>query len=444
MVFARFKKQHVASEPVPVVVEDVDPLTALLRGAYLPTAEADLGAVSVPAGLRVAADERTLAVLVTPDHPRRADQRGLALGLTHAHGRRLAILVPAAETDLVLATRARAAMLLGAPIDVYTYDGGRALVHPPLSERMLRSGAAEPGNVLRAGEYRVPPRLAAMARPFEAWADGVPDLAPRHLASARTWVCEGQRVLSIRAARGGLRVIAGAADDSNAGTSVNLTLTAAPTDDELGQVVERVAGAVDQRRGERVAGYREHRLRSTLARGARDLGWNDGPLYRQFPGRRPGGASAAVPFLRLDAEGRLHVVETAHGHSELLAVRGLDAWMWATENRDALAHRLQVPFVTGLVLDLVVAVGPGGHDTTAPVVQLPETDHGDMDAAPAARAPEALLVQLAALSPTITWEVLELSEWATAHPALRSTARSHELTQPVHQAWSARDATMVV
>ena len=106
---------------------------------------------------------------------------------------------------------------------------------------MLRSGAAEPGNVLRAGEYRVPPRLAAMARPFEAWADGVPDLAPRHLASARTWVCEGQRVLSIRAARGGLRVIAGAADDSNAGTSVNLTLTAAPTDDELGQVVRRAA-----------------------------------------------------------------------------------------------------------------------------------------------------------------------------------------------------------
>lgn len=206
------RREAVEVAPAPELVEDVDgvdAVMALLAAAHLPTESCSEQLGGVPAGVRAAADDRTLAVVVEEAHPPRAHDRALALALGGAGGRRIALLIPGNEPDLVLATRARAAMLTGTAVDLYTYDGARTMVHPPLSERMLRGGAAEPEGLLLDAEYRVPLRLVPVAEAIEEWADDVRDLTPRHLKSARAWVCEGKRVLSMRAVRAGLRVFAG-------------------------------------------------------------------------------------------------------------------------------------------------------------------------------------------------------------------------------------------
>lgn len=425
-MFTFFKRQQPPAAPAPSVQTPVDAVVSVLESAHLPTAAVD-ETTGAPAGVRVTADARTLCVVVESAGTRRVPERALAFGLRSGRGRRLALLLPRDSVDELLATRSRVALLSGASIDVYSYDDSRATVLPPVSIRMMRSGAAEPDGVLRAGEYRVPTRLAAVAEPIETWADGEPDLLPRHLRSARAWACEGQRVLTIRSVRGGLRVVA----DTDAG-ALTVTLTAPPTPAELEEIIDSVRGAVARRQAERVPGYREHRVLATVERAARSWGWTEGHVTRQLPCRRPGGASGHLPFLRLDAQNVLHLVEVAHSRTELLAIRGLDAWMWASENREAIARYLGVPFVSATVVDLVVV---GASDD----VDAGTSDDADADADADVDAdatetssfsvPDplaALRLQLAALDPLVAWELHELAGWDTAAPTLRTIARSEE------------------
>ena len=457
-----FTRKRDVVEPAPAVVEEADPLRVLLATTHLPVTEVDDRFGVVPAGVRATVDERTIVVVVEQVHPPRAHDRALAFGLAAAHGRRLAILLPAEDDDVVLATRSRAALLRKVPIDLYTYDDLRAVVHPPLSERMLRSGAAESDGLERAEEYLVPARLAGTAAPIEAWANHELDLTPKHLKSARSWVCEGQRVLSMRATRNGLRVVAGVRDDSLPDPEpLTLTLTGATSAAQVDAIIVRVEAAIARRRAERAPGYREYRIAATLERVGRATDWGDGPVCRQVRGLRPGGGHARVPFVRVDAENRLHVVEVAHHRTGLLGIRALDAWIWATENTAALAEHLGVPSVSSVVLDVVVAVGPGapgagawsdanrpdvsdasrpaadlaGADSTGPALDVAEpsldedldddpADDEDLDETSPAAVPAPVLAQLGALSPTVVWEVHELSAWDTENPVLQTTVRS--------------------
>jgi hypothetical protein len=456
-----FTRKRDAVEAAPVAVEETDPLRALLATTHLPATEVDEQFGVVPAGVRATVDDRTLVVVVEQVHPPRAHDRALAFGLAEAHGRRLAILVPAADEDVVLATRARTALLRKVPIDLYTYDDVRAVVHPPLSERMLRSGAGESDGLERAEEYRVPARFAGTAAPIEAWANHELDLTPKHLKSARAWVCEGQRVLSMRATRGGLRVVAGVRDDSLPDPEpLTLTLTGVTSAAQVDAISVRVEAAIAHRRAERAPGYREYRIAATLERVGRATDWGDGPVCRQVRGLRPGGGHARVPFVRVDAANRLHVVEVAHHRTGLLGIRALDAWIWATENTAALAEHLGVPSVSSVVLDVVVAVGPGvpcagawtdaaqtsdadrpdGSGAPGPAADLaalgavevsldeePDDDAADdedLDETSLAAVPAPVLAQLGALSPTVVWEAHELSAWDTENPVLQTTVRS--------------------
>ncbi len=452
-----FARKRDALETAPAVAEEADSLRALLATTHLPVAEVDEQFGVVPAGVRATVDERTLAVVVEQVHPPRAHDRALAFGLAAARGRRLALLLPAGDDAVILATRSRTALLRNVPIDLYTYDDLRAVVHPPLSERMMRSGAGESDGLERAEEYQVPARLAGTAAPIEAWANHELDLTPQHLKSARAWVCEGQRVLSMRATRSGLRVVAGVRDDSLPDPEpLTLTLTGVTPAAQVDAVIVRVEAAIARRRSERAPGYREYRIAATLERVGRATDWGAGPVCRQVRGMRPGGGHARVPFVRVDAEKRLHVVEVAHHRTGLLGIRALDAWIWATENKAALADLLGVPSVSSLVLDVVVAVGPGmpcsaaGTDT-APAVDRPEDSEvprtaadltadeadelsddedavddadEDLDETSSAAVPTPVLAQLGALSATVVWEAQELSAWDTEHPVLRTTVRS--------------------
>lgn len=472
-----FTRKRETAEAAPAAVEETDPLTALLAASHLPVTDVDEQFGAVPAGVRATVDEHTLVVVVENVHPPRAHDRALAFGLAEARGRRLAIFLPAEDEAVILATRSRTALLRKVPIDLYTYDGTRAVVHPPLSERMLRSGAGESDGLERADEYRVPARLAATAAPIEAWANHELDLTPKHLKSARSWVCEGQRVLSLRATRSGLKVVAGVRDDSLPDPEpLTLTLTGPTPAARVDEIIVRVEAAIARRRAERAPGYREYRIAATLERVGRATDWGDGPVWRQVRGMRPGGGRARVPFVRIDAQNRLHVVEVAHHRVGLLGIRALDAWIWATENRVALAEHLGVPFISSVVLDVVVAVGPGTPGLGAPsdggstrdversTGPLPTTeedgtrpggttdlaaddvvddadgaendeaedDEDDLDEAALAAVPAPVLAQLGALSETVVWEAHELSAWDTEHPVLRTTVRSGVPVAPEH------------
>jgi hypothetical protein len=464
-----FTRKRETAEAAPATVEETDPLTALLAASHLPVADVDEQFGAVPAGVRATVDEHTLVVVVENLHPPRAHDRALAFGLAEARGRRLAIFLPAEDETVVLATRSRTALLRKAPIDLYTYDGTRAVVHPPLSERMLRSGAGESDGLERAEEYRVPARLAATAAPIEAWANHERNLTPKHLKSARVWVCEGQRVLSLRATRSGLKVVAGVRDDSLPDPEpLTLTLTGATPAARVDEIIVRVEAAIARRRAERAPGYREYRIAATLERVGRATDWGDGPVWRQVRGMRPGGGHARVPFVRIDSQNRLHVIEVAHHRTGLLGIRALDSWIWATENRVALAEHLGVPFVSSVVLDVVVAVGPGTPGLGSPSDDGPardverstgplrtpsvvgtrpdgttdladddvaedadgaeddeaEEDEDDLGETSLAAVPAPVLAQLGALSETVVWEAHELSAWDTEHPVLRTTVRS--------------------
>ena len=471
---AWFTRKREAVETALPVAEETDPLLTLLSSTHLPVIEVDEKLGVVPVGVRATADDRTLVVVVEQVHPPRAHDRALAFGLAGVRGRRLAILLPAGDDDVVLATRSRAALLRNVPIDLYTYDDVRAVVHPPLSERMLRSGAGESDGLERAEEYRVPARLAGTAAPIEAWANHELDLTPQHLKSARSWVCEGQRVLSLRATRGGLRVVAGVRDDSLPDPEpLTLTLTGTTSAAQVDAIIVRVEAAIARRRAERAPGYREYRIAATLERVGRATDWDEGPVGRQVRGLRPGGGHARVPFVRVDAAGRLHVVEVAHHRTGLLGIRALDAWIWATENRAALADHLGVPSFSSVVLDVVVAVGPGTAEPSAGAPGAPDAgrtagaasdagrspvgagpggardvsaaaspdlvadddaedadadsddaDDEDLDDSSQAAVPAPVLAQLGALSPTVVWEAHELSAWDTDHPVLRTTVRA--------------------
>ncbi len=472
-----FTRKRETAEPAPAAVEEIDPLTALLAASHLPVTDVDEQFGAVPAGVRATVDAHTLVVVVENVHPPRAHDRALAFGLAEARGRRLAIFLPAEDEAVVLATRSRTALLRKVPIDLYTYDGTRAVVHPPLSERMLRSGAGESDGLERAEEYRVPARLAVTAAPIEAWANHERNLTPKHLKSARSWVCEGQRVLSLRATRSGLKVVAGVRDDALPDPEpLTLTLTGVTPAATVDEIIVRVEAAIAHRRAERAPGYREYRIAATLERVGRATDWGDGPVWRQVRGMRPGGGHARVPFVRIDAQNRLRVIEVAHHRTGLLGIRALDSWIWATENRVALAEHLGVPFISSVVLDVVVAVGPGTPGPGAPSDDGParnverstgpvptpaadgtrpggttdladddvaedaegaeddeaEDDEDDLDEVSFAEVPAPVLAQLGALSEAVVWEAHELSAWDTEHPLLRTTVRSGVPVAPEH------------
>jgi hypothetical protein len=90
------------------------------------------------------------------------------------------------------------------------------------------------------------------------------------------------------------------------------------------------------------------------------LGWNDArDPHREFPVRRPGGGRGFIDLLRLDPAGVLHIIETKIGHDEMLVLQGLDYWIWAEANREALVAEMGAP-IHSTVIDYVIGL-PGGR-----------------------------------------------------------------------------------
>lgn len=100
----------------------------------------------------------------------------------------------------------------------------------------------------------------------------------------------------------------------------------------------------------------EARLKHTLSQAPEKLELVR--LEREFPAYRPGGTPGMIDFIAFDSRENLHVVEVKLGHDLMLALQGLDYWMYATAHHTVLCGELKVQRHGPVHLDFVC--GPKG------------------------------------------------------------------------------------
>ena len=196
------------------------------------------------------------------------------------------------------------------------------------------------------------------------WADGHGDLVDASRGSYRSWHCEGRQVLRLERTHAGVRVSAGVAyskptPDQVAADIVELDGPA--TSEQYAVIRAAVEVAVARRKDGTDDTHLEHRFQARLQ--PSDLGlveWD-----RERPAVRSGGALGFIDFLGVDPGGVVHVVETKIGPDPMLALQGLDYWVWATAHLETLSERFQTA-VSKVVLDFVVAPKPGSEKALSP------------------------------------------------------------------------------
>ena len=179
------------------------------------------------------------------------------------------------------------------------------------------------------------------------WATREVRLDAAHRQSERSWHCTGQRVLSIRRTRTGLRILGGVhgSSDDRAPVTVELSAEQALTEPQLGALQQAIEQAIARRLDPDGDLHRpdEHWLQAVL-RGRPDLVGVEQPALREVPAWRPRDTTPAwrrgyVDLLGLDGHGDFRVLETklATNDDALLVLQGLDYLTWAHAYRDALA-----------------------------------------------------------------------------------------------------------
>lgn len=380
---------------------------ALAEAAGLPTAPLDPGGFPLPAWARFTADTDTVAVFVADGESWRTVEKALAYGVAHARGRLLVLVLPeptAAEPDPVRATAARSAFL-GMSVSVRTHVAGVVAPVPPMTRAEAQDVVRETD--LRGGVHDLQDAASKVAD-VTKYADAHPELVRAHRGSYLAWHCGGRMLLTVRRTRQGVLVRAGVHySQPGPGKPAPLEVTvgdSAITPEGLAAITRSIENGVVARLAAADAGHEEHRLQGALAAGRASLGWGSGePLMREFPALRPTGGIAFIDFLRLDAEGVLHIVETKIGDDEMLVLQGLDYWIWAQSNRAALESRFGAP-ITDVVVDYVLGVPGGGAAVTRPVLS---------SYAPA---------QLESLATDVRWRVHVLIGWAQPPMAVTSLA----------------------
>jgi hypothetical protein len=203
------------------------------------------------------------------------------------------------------------------------------------------------------------------------WATRDIRLDAAHRQSERSWHCMGQRVLSIRRTRMGLRVLGGVhgRSDDRAPVTVELPAGRALPEAQLGKLQQAVEQAIARRLDPNGDLNRpdEHWLQAVLRRRP-DLVGIEQTALREVPAWRPRDTTPAwrrgyVDLLGLDGHGDIRVLETklATNDDALLVLQGLDYLTWAHAYRDALAGRLGASAHARLRLHLVVGADEDGR-----------------------------------------------------------------------------------
>jgi hypothetical protein len=307
------------------------------------------------------ADDDRLVVIV-PWGRRGPDvDEALAYGLAYAGDRDLWLVLP---HHSVTATMDRLPWI-DAPVRVWSH-GAEAVVKELLPLRRVDVLGRYRVDALETAEHLLGDPAAWVA-PLTAWAQAAPSVRPAHRPGYLAWKCGGMTVLRLTRTGNGVRVQAGI-QYRHPTPEQPAPFEAVVTGPIPAVVAHRAVQAASRACAERldgsIVGYREHRLQSLLT--AEHLGLQHRRFDPEFPALRPPRVPAFVDFCGVGAHNRIHVVETKIGSDVMVALQGLDYWIWATANLDLLAGHFEVPALSGASIDFVLASPAAGGPVAGP------------------------------------------------------------------------------
>jgi len=310
----------------------------------------------------------------------------LVYGLAVRKGRRLVLVLP---HDAAFATIQRVPWLTEeARPEIWLHQDG-ALQDAPARERSRpdtieavrawarkksdgAGPATEPGPATELRAASTPKYLgeqSAGVRQLVEWATSHPQLDAAHNQSTRSWLCAGQKVLSLDSGHGVVEVRAGihdktrmSAPDESLAPGGTLTL------EQVSALQQNVASAIAARiePGGPYHKPDEHWFQSVLRRDPSLVGV-ESPALREVPAWRPADAVDSfgrgfIDLVGLDGHGDIRIVEAklAKSSDDMTLMQGIDYHVWAHAYRDALAEKLSAP--NGARLRLHFVVGAMGGD----------------------------------------------------------------------------------
>lgn len=369
--------------------------------------------VSATVSLWVSSDDERLAVIVGPGEKPRDVDAALAYGLTFQGDRDLHLVIPDGDVAIAgigevpgcRATCHRAAHI-ATPVYVWTHaetdeviwsKPARAASPEIVPPRYEVLAATRLDDELKVGEHDLGDR-ADWVHQLRALAEGELDLdfAPRW--SYLAWHTQGRQVLKVKRSNVGLQVTAGtdySAHRTDKTMATVLDLDGPPGQSELAVIREAIETSARERDDGADGENLEHLLQSLLATpdGVAQLGLV-GNLEREVPVSRPSQRRAYIDLLGVDARGDIHVIETKIDSDPMLALQGLDYWVWANEHR----------------LDLVDLLRSRGHNVSEnAAIRLDyvigtKADTGTPDL-------RYVAPQLEALDGSISWRVALVEGW---------------------------------
>lgn len=398
--------------------------------------------VSTTTSIWASTDDQRMAVVLGTGEGIVDIDRALAYGLTFQGDRDLHVVLPDEEVSITgvgsvpsaRATLHRVAHLV-TPVFVWAHaetdedSGGvpsrsaRPLVVPPQHEVRRLTRLDEE---LKVGEHDLEDRTAWIDSLVElAEADLGLDYSPRR--SYRAWHSRGRQVLKVQRSAKGIRVTAGT-DYSEHRTDKSmatvLDLSGPPVPDEIESIRSAITASIAERDAGTDGENLEHRLQARVAApdGVAKLGLV-GKLEREVPAMRPSQRRAYIDLLGVDSRGDIHVIETKIDSDPMLALQGLDYWVWAAEHRE----------------DLVALLRSRGHSVNdQPTIRLDYVVGTKSDE----NLPDLryLAPQLDALDGAISWRVGQVRGWRDNDASLQVDWAPRRTVPPEHASSNPRFA----
>jgi len=304
-------------------------------------------------------NDDVLAIVSWPSATQVSADEALAWGMAYGGDRDVALFLP--ET-LARPTLQRLPWI-AAPIRVFTF----ANEIPTVATQAITPARFEVLEAFRGWRQRGTLGVTALAgaeadwvHDLTSWIRNQPGVAERHRQSYYAWHFAGRQVLSIKRVSGGLSIEAGTRySKPSADQPVPhepLQIAQPLTSSELEMLKAAILEAIARRESDSDAANEEHRLQHALHRRFEDEGSLIGltKVEREYPAWRPVESPAYIDFLGAAGNGVPHVVETKLDNDVMLALQGLDYWIWATANPNLLTEVLGTPASAMPAVDFVV------------------------------------------------------------------------------------------
>lgn len=304
-------------------------------------------------------DDDVLVISSWPGATQGSTDEALAWGLAYGGDRDVVLVLPA---GLAAPTLQRMPWVT-APVRVLTFDEADpgALTPAPTPARVEVTATVAGWGRRGTGV------VEALGDDQAGWLGGLidfledhPNLDARHRESYLAWHAAGRQILKITRGRSRLTIEAGVRytkpEPGQPAVHPPIRVTGPISSDEAALVRSVVEAALARRHGGEDSGHEEHRLQHAVevAFGCDGEVLGLTTLLREFPAWRPGRSPGFIDFLGAAADGRPHVVETKLDNDVMLALQGLDYWIWATANPGGLEDALGAAAAAPPVIDFVV------------------------------------------------------------------------------------------